>query len=209
MAAGAAVELPLLAFLTKLGIRYQMFRHPAVLTVAAANEHMSGMPPGLHIKNLFLKDKKKQRRWVVSVPDDAKVDLKALGKTLGAAGNNLSFASDLTEVLGILPGSVTPLAVFNDQPLSGGGGLRVTSVLDRSLVASDAHTLVFVHPLHSEAPLGITSSDLVAVLHAVGHPPILIDVSLGGSSTGASSTGTSNYMSVDEMSTRWEWTHKY
>ena len=183
--AASAVELPLLEFLAKQGIRYEMFRHPTVLTVAEANLHMTDIPPGLHVKNLFLKDKKKQRRWVVSVPDDAKVDLKALGKTLGAAGNNLSFASDLTEVLGILPGSVTPLAVFNDQPVEESGGAaqsRVTSVLDRSLVAADAHPLVFVHPLHSEATIGISPADLLKFLDAVGHPPVLIDCARDSSS---------------------------
>jgi Ala-tRNA(Pro) deacylase len=88
-------EKPLLEFLTRHSIQYTLYRHPAVMTVAEAREK-GGVQPGMHVKNMFLKDKAKgkRNRWVVTVPDDQVVDLKRLGKLLSAKGG-LSFAKDL------------------------------------------------------------------------------------------------------------------
>jgi hypothetical protein len=54
-----AKETKLLAFLAQLGVPHKMYRHPPVMTVAEAQKNDSHMPPGVHVKNLFLTDKKK------------------------------------------------------------------------------------------------------------------------------------------------------
>ena len=169
----SAAERPLLEYLTSLGLHHTVYRHPPVMTVEEAQEK-GGFQPGLHVKNMFLKAKNKSqkaRRWVVTVPDDAKVDLKALGKQLGAKGG-VSFAKDLQEILGIAPGAVTPFAVFNDREAQ-----RVTSVLSSSVV-DGSHELVNAHPLHNEATVGLAPADLLTFLRSVGHEPVVLD--LGG-----------------------------
>ncbi|MDA0784701.1 MAG: prolyl-tRNA synthetase associated domain-containing protein, partial [Proteobacteria bacterium] len=135
------IEAPLLARLDALGIAVEIHRHPPLHTVAESRE-LRGALPGGHIKNLFLRDKKRNQ-WLVTVLEDTTVNLKALRHTLGASGN-LSFGSAdlLASSLGVAPGSVTPFAVMNDTD-----GL-VSMVLDRAILDHDP---VNAHPLHNGA----------------------------------------------------------
>lgn len=167
---GPELEGPLLEYLTQQGWTHTVYRHPPVMTVAEAKEK-GGNQPGLHVKNMFLKAKNKNQkdRWIVTVPEDAKVDLKVLGKTLGAKGG-CSFARDLEELLGITPGAVTPFAVFNDRDAK-----KVTTVVAKAVV-DGSYELVNAHPLHNEATVGIAPADLLAFLKSVGHEPVLIEV---------------------------------
>ncbi len=166
MSAPDKIEAPLLARLAELAIPVEIHRHAPLHTVAQS-QALRGTLPGGHIKNLFLRDKKRTK-WLVTVPEDADVDLKALRHVLGASGN-LSFgnADMLAEHLGVEPGSVTPFAVMNDRE-----GV-VTMVLARSVLDHDP---INAHPLHNEATAAIASADLLRFLAACGHPPVLIDL---------------------------------
>ena len=160
------IEAPLLARLDELGIEIAMHRHPPLHTVEESRA-LRGTMPGSHIKNLFLRDKKRTQ-WLVTVPEDADVDLKALRHELGASGN-LSFGSAqlLGESLGVKPGSVTPFAVMNDT-----AGI-VTMVLARAVLEAEP---VNAHPLHNEATAAIAGGDLLRFLDACQHPPVMIDL---------------------------------
>jgi Ala-tRNA(Pro) deacylase len=160
------IETHLLARLAELGISVEVHRHPPLHTVAQS-QALRGTLPGGHIKNLFLRDKKRNK-WLVTVPEDAEVDLKALRHLLGASGN-LSFgnADMLAECLGVEPGSVTPFAVMNDT--SG----AVVMVLARSVLDNDP---INAHPLHNEATAAIEKTDLLRFLETCGHPPLIIDL---------------------------------
>ena len=160
------IEAPLLARLAELGIAVEVHRHPPLHTVAQS-QALRGTLAGGHIKNLFLRDKKRNK-WLVTVPEDAEVDLKTLRRVLGASGN-LSFGSAdmLTECLGVEPGSVTPFAVMNDSQGA------VTMVLARNVLDHDP---INAHPLHNEATAAIAQADLLRFLAACDHPPIIIDL---------------------------------
>ncbi len=160
------IEAPLLARLEELGISVAIHRHPPLHTVAES-QALRGTLPGSHIKNLFLRDKKRNK-WLVTVPEDASVDLKALRHVIGASGN-LSFgnAELLAEHLGVEPGSVTPFAVMNDT------ADQVTMVLAKNVLDHDP---INAHPLHNEATAAIAKVDLLCFLEACGHPPIIIDL---------------------------------
>jgi Ala-tRNA(Pro) deacylase len=161
-----AIEAPLLARLAELGIHVDIHRHPPLHTVAES-QTLRGTLPGGHIKNLFLRDKKRNK-WLVTAPEDAEVDLKALRHILGASGN-LSFgnAEMLGEFLGVTPGSVTPFAVMNDSDGA------VTMVLGRGVLDHDP---INAHPLHNEATAAIGQADLLRFLEACGHPPLIVDL---------------------------------
>jgi Ala-tRNA(Pro) deacylase len=160
------IEAPLLARLGELGISVEIHRHPPLHTVAQS-QALRGTLPGGHIKNLFLRDKKRNK-WLVTVPEDAEVDLKALRHVLGASGN-LSFGSAdmLAECLGVEPGSVTPFAVMNDT------GGAVAMVLARKVLEHDP---INAHPLHNAATAAIAQADLLRFLEACSHPPVIIDL---------------------------------
>lgn len=128
---------------------------------------LRGTIPGLHTKNLFLKDKK-GALFLVTVPEDAAIDLKQLHTALGAKGR-LSFASGerLVEVLGVRPGSVTPLALVND------GEGRVAFVLHQAFREAE---LVNVHPLRNDATMTLTVADFFRFLRHLGREPYIRDL---------------------------------
>ena len=160
------IERPLFARLQALGIRTETHRHPPLHTVAESKA-LRGDLPGAHIKNLFLRDKKRHM-WLVTVLEDRQIDLKRLRQHLDTSGN-LSFGSAdlLRHTLGVEPGAVTPFAVMNDTV-----GL-VQAVIDRTLTAA---AVVNAHPLHNEATTAIAATDLLAFMAACGHSPIIMDL---------------------------------
>jgi Ala-tRNA(Pro) deacylase len=151
--------------LQALGIDHVTYAHAPVFRVGedAAFAHLL---PGGHTKNLFLKDKK-GKIWLVTALADTVIDLKWLTKRLSAA-SRLSFGSPelLLEVLGVTPGSVTPLSLLNDTQG------RATFVLDaRMLQCSEINC----HPLRNDMTTVLTPQNLVRLAQHAGRDPIVID----------------------------------
>ena len=150
--------------LAALGIAQRTVEHPPVFTVEEAKA-LRGNLPGHHIKNLFLRNKKEEM-WLVVALEDRAVDLKRLGEALGAG--RLSFGSPdrLRRVLGVEPGSVTPLALVNDE------ARVVRLALDRGLVEGGP---VNAHPLINTMTTAIALQDLLRLFEATGHVPLWLD----------------------------------
>ncbi|MES0095031.1 prolyl-tRNA synthetase associated domain-containing protein [Mesorhizobium sp. M0030] len=160
-------EAELFAFLADLGIPVSTVRHPPLYTVADS-QSLRGEIPGGHTKNLFLKDKK-DNFFLVSVGEEAVVDLKQIHTIIGAAGR-VSFGKPemLMELLGVIPGAVTVFGLINDTER------RVKVVLDQDLMA---HATVNAHPLTNEATASIASADLIRFVEATGHDAAILKVS--------------------------------
>lgn len=120
--------------------------------------------PGGHSKNLFLQDKK-GRLFLIVAHADARVDLKALQRTLKADRWSFGKAELLYDVLGVTPGSVTPFALMNDT------AGRVTVILDADMMQFERLNF---HPLQNTATTNIASDDLVRFIKATGHEPVLM-----------------------------------
>lgn len=152
--------------LADLGIETKVHRHPPVFTVEESQARRGDMPGG-HIKNLFLRNKKGDRMWLVVVEETRRMDLKALAPMIGA--DKLSFGSPdrLMTYLGVLPGSVTPLALINDK------AHQVQPVLDRALLSMDP---LHCHPLTNDMTLSLAPSGLLRFIEACGHKPIYLDL---------------------------------
>ena len=155
----------LYARLESLGIAQRTIEHPPVFTVEES-QSLRGQLDGAHVKNLFLRDKKK-RIWLATVLEDREVDIKSLKKAIGAQGS-LSFGSAelLWEVLGVKPGSVTPFSVINDPEH------RVTVVVDKGLFD---HEVVNAHPLRNDRTTQIASDDLRRFFTEEGYEPLELD----------------------------------
>ena len=166
------------AFLRTHGIDAPAVDHPPVMTVDEA-ERLVPPLPGAKTKNLFLRDKKGVRHLLCTVPSRKPVDLKQLGSIL--VGGSVGFASEerLRRYLGIAPGCVSLLALFNDRVHA------VEFVIDRTLWEADA---VQAHPLVNTATVSLSHNDLDKFLAATGHPARVIDVPVraGAAEPGAS-----------------------
>lgn len=155
-------EARLYADLAALGIVYEVYEHAAVFTVEESSQHTRHIK-GAHTKNLFLKDKA-GAFWLVTVPDEARVDLKSLPDAIGCGRVSFGKAEDMERLLGIMPGSVTALSAINDA----GGAVRF--VVDAGLAKANT---VNCHPLRNSATLSLAPTDLVRALTHWQHAPII------------------------------------
>jgi len=150
----------LLAYLDELQIHYRLYEHPAVFTVAQAKQHC-GHIPGAHCKNLFLRNRKRAY-WLIVLRNSAEVRLDALGVELGAGRFSFASAERLDQILGVIPGAVTPFALLNDREQ------QVQIALDKTLLDYEAVTF---HPLVNTATLALSPADLLCFLDKLGYQP--------------------------------------
>jgi Ala-tRNA(Pro) deacylase len=161
----------LFARLEALGIAHRTVEHPAVFTVEQAKA-LRGNLPGHHIKNLFLRNKKEEM-WLVVALEDRAIDLKRLGDVLGAGRLSFGSAERLKRHLGVEPGSVTPLALINDEARA------VRLVLDRGLADSaQINAPINAHPLVNTMTTALAPADLMRFFAATGHAPRWLDFPL-------------------------------
>lgn len=145
--------------LAELGIAYERHEHPPVPTVEVAERYWSGIE-ATHCKNLFLRNQKGNRHYLVILEHSKKADLRAVADQIG--DGKLSFASPerLAKYLGLTPGSVSPFGLINDREHV------VRVVLDRDL--KSAARLSF-HPNINTRTLVVSSADFERFLAACGN----------------------------------------
>ena len=148
-------------FLEEHGIDPPRHEHAAVMTVEES-ERLVPPLPGAKTKNLFLRDKKGARHFLVTGAHDATVDLSALGGAIGAGRLGFASPARLARHLGITPGAVSLLALCNDT--TG----QVEFVIDETLWEAPA---IQAHPLVNTATMILTHIDLERFLAATGHVP--------------------------------------
>lgn len=153
----------LLERLSAMGLAYTLYNHKAVFT-CEESEYLKAEIPGLHVKNLFLRDKK-DRMCLVVLPHEVSVDLKAIAPTLGM--DRISFGSPerLFRYLGVYPGSVCPFAAINDTEN------QVQVFLDESVANAD---LVCAHPMLNTMSITLSSKDLLRFLDSIEHSPRIL-----------------------------------
>src|SRR3989338_11281725 len=154
------------SFLKDHGIDFQRFDHPAVFTCEESKSLNLDLP-GIHTKNLFLRDEKGTRFFLVTVDCDKRVDLKELKKVLGT--QKLSFASPekLKEYLGVEPGSLTLLGLIYDRDH------QVEVFLDASIFEA---TYVQCHPLINTATVVLSHDGLETFFRETEHEVQVIHV---------------------------------
>jgi len=155
------VRMDIYEFLERHAIPYQRCDHPEVYTCEEVVQHVPADFPGAHTKNLFLRDAKGKRHFLVTVGAEHSIDLKALSQTIGTS--RLSFASSgrLEKHLGIAAGAVSLLAVLNDTK----GAVEI--FVDQALWEAES---LRCHPLVNTSTLSIATGDIERFLSATGHP---------------------------------------
>lgn len=155
-------------FFSEHNIEYERYDHPAVFTCEEATRLCPPMPANaIKTKNLFLRDKKGHRHFLVTVPERKKIHLKALEILLGVS--KLSFASPqrLESYLKLTPGSVTILGILHDDEH------QVEVLVDTAVWEADA---IRCHPLVNTSTLVIARKHLQRLFQITGHEPHILDV---------------------------------
>lgn len=150
--------------LDELGIPYEKLEHEAAFTVEQA-EDIYGHLTGAHTKNLFLRNKKGDRHYLLVAQSRTPVDLKSIRVLLEES--SLSFASPerLKARLGLTPGSVSPFGLINDT------AREVSVLLDEAL---SGHDMVNFHPNRNTATLTLSHADFRRFLEHTGHSVRLV-----------------------------------
>lgn len=160
------VRQAVLERLNELLIPYRVTEHEAVFTIGQMEDLNLG-EYGHVAKNLFLRDAKGKRHFIVTLCGDKQADLKTLGIKLG--GVRLSFASEdrLERNLKLKKGAVTPLGVINDEAHA------VEVVLDKALEEKEC---IGVHPNENTATVWLSFSDLCRYIESCGNPLSIMEI---------------------------------
>ena len=111
--------------------------------------------------------KKATRHILITCQDDTRINLKELAKQLDV--KKLSFASPerLMEHLGVEPGSVSLLALINDQ------AKNVEVLIEKKVYKAD---LIQCHPLDNTATIIISMKNLKQFMVNTGHSAKAIEL---------------------------------
>ena len=152
-------EDSVLRALDALGIAYERHEHPPVFTVDQALEHWAGID-AVHCKNLFLRNKKGDRHYLVVAEHATPIDIGAVAARVGESRLSFASAERLAAHLGLTPGSVSPFGLINDRAK----GVRV--LVDGRLRSA---ARVGFHPNVNTATVVLAFADFERFLAACGN----------------------------------------
>lgn len=148
--------------LKELEIYFEEIEHEAVFTVSEA-EKLKEQIVGVGCKNLFLKDKR-SNYYLYVLRNGKKADLKGLSTILKVG--HLTFASleELSTILKLRGGSVTPLGIIHDREH------KTLVILDKELIGNK----LLVHPNTNTKTMAILYEDLIRFIEFVGNQYVVI-----------------------------------
>ena len=149
-----------LEHLNQMGISYELEEHEAVYTIDEMDS-LGICRGGEVVKNLFLRDAKGKRHFLVMIQKDKSADLKRLRGELDSTALSFGSQERLLKYLGLEKGAVTPFGVLNDPA----GAVEVA--IDRDLFGNPR---LGVHPNENTATVWIGYENLKKALEASGHP---------------------------------------
>ena len=124
-------------YLTKKNIKYEITEHKAVYNMEELAE-VKLPHPEADAKNLFVRDDKRQNYYLITIKGEKE---------------------ELSEILGLIPGAVTPLGLLNDKDH------RVKFYLDNDFKDME---FIGVHPNDNTATVWLSPADLIKLLKENG-----------------------------------------
>ena len=160
----------ILSLLDDWKISYTRTDHEPLRTVEDSkkvqNQFLSSENGGGHIKNLYLRDNKKQNILLVT-EQDRQIDLKNIHLKLGVGRISFGSPERLMENLGVRPGAVTPLSMIT------GAQMEVRLFIDSNLKNCKQ---IYVHPLVNDRTLGMTVEGLKKFFDKIKVQPTWVDL---------------------------------
>lgn len=152
--------------LDDLKIDYGIVQHKAVYTIEEMDE-LGISREGDVVKNLFLRDSKGKRHFLVVLQKNKKVDFDKISHQIKST--LLSFASEerLEKYLKLGKGAVSPLGLLNDE------ACQVEVFFDKDLIGKQK---LGIHPNENTATLWISFNNLLRVIEDIGHTVKYIEI---------------------------------
>lgn len=153
--------------LNELNIKYEKIEHKAVYTMEEMEAELQGYNTDSIIKNLFIRDEKKQNYYLVLVEKNKKMNLKELRRNIESKPLTFANEEDLYKYLGLTKGSVSPLGILNDKDHF------VKVLIDSELLNFDT---LGVHPCDNTATLFINTQELINLIKNNNNEIIYFDI---------------------------------
>lgn len=139
-------------------IKYEIAEHKAVYTIDEMLE--CGLPhPDRIAKNLFVRDDKKRRYYLITCLEDKKVNLKEFRKAQDTRPLTFASEDDLMAKMGLIRGAVTPFGLLANEEKD------VVIYIDRDF----ENSLMGIHPCDNTATVYINTRDVVKLIKAHGN----------------------------------------
>lgn len=161
-------EQQLFDFFKMNHIEYKLFKHQPLFAVEDKPVLIDSdvdTIPGMQSKNLFLKEAKNNSFFLVSVPEEKRVDLGRLSKVLGCGRFSFGKPAELMECLKLTPGSVTLFGLMFDKYNN------VTFVLDEDFLTAE---FVIFHPLRNDMNVTLKPSVFLSCMEKLAHPARIV-----------------------------------
>ena len=149
--------------LDKLQIQYLVINHKAMFSEEDTNfdDFANNITIG---KNLFLRNKKKNKYYLIIVPLLKKIDLNKLAEKLEEKRFSFANESELDKFLKISPGSVSYLNVITAEKL-GGNIKEITYIIDSEILDNE---LVAFHPSDNTASVVTNPKSILTIFEKYG-----------------------------------------
>ena len=145
----------ILSLLRQHAIPYELVEHPALYHM---EEGLSLPHPEAVAKNLFLKERKGKRYFLVTLPRDGKADFQRLRTIFQSGPLTMASPDELQQILGLGLGTATPFGLLRDQEH------RVEWGLARNFRGN----LIGVHPNVNTATVYLSADRLFLLLTKLG-----------------------------------------
>lgn len=152
--------------LCKLEISYTKYEHNPVYTIEEANK-LDVNIGGKKCKNLFVRNRKGNKHYLVIVVDSKRADLKRLAKQIKSTNLSLASQKRLSKYLGLKPGAVSPFGLINDATQ------HVEVLIDKDLIDSDN---IGFHPNVNTTTITISYDNLKKFINWCGNKVSYVDI---------------------------------
>lgn len=146
-------------YLSELKIEHEIYYHPPLPTIEKVKEFWDTMH-GVHCKNLFFRNHKGNRHYLVIFDCNKELDIRSLELKLKQGKLTFASAARMEKYLGLTPGSVSPFGLISDQYR------EVKLFIDSSLSNSE---YISFHPKDNRASLVLRYLDFIKFLDERGN----------------------------------------
>lgn len=155
-----------LDYLSKKDIWHEVTEHKAVYNMAELSE--VALPyPEADAKNLFVRDDKKRNFYLITIKGDKRMNLKEFRKKNNTRPLSFSSEDDLMNVMGLIPGAVSPFGILNDSDH------KVHFFIDAAFLEEPG--LVGIHPNDNTATVWLKAEDLVSIVKEQGNKVTVLE----------------------------------
>ena len=174
-------------FLEEHGIQHTTHYHPPLPTIELALEYWKEID-STHCKNLFFRNHKGNRHYLVVFECHKELSIHTLEKSLRQGKLSFASAERMERCLGLLPGSVSPFGLINDMNLVSEEGIPAEGVAAKELFENGHRVKLFLdkdlmtaerlsfHPYDNTASTVVSNEDFMRYLSIWGGEYEWIDI---------------------------------